>query len=268
MDAAGKISFRSVFYIYRYAFPAYAFDKNRNYQKTKRNVLIMKKNLQALLPCAIALLLVSCNDSTYETHQTYFYPQAPNGMVFYADQTQDTIHVISLDSWTASISATGDWLSVNPTSGTVVNMQNSDTRLDVTTKVNDTGKVRIGYILVNGYDQVGMPVVQNYWHNITQPSAVNTSSTVITDPTERKVAFPMSLKATSADTSVVFTVYADAQLASEETWIKPETTSFTPGKHKVKVSVGNNATGEARTGKLILTSSGISTPILFNQEAK
>ena len=59
----------------------------------------MKKLIASLLPCA-ALALASCGDSNYEFHQTFFSPLKINGMDFFADQQSDTIHLLSLDSWT------------------------------------------------------------------------------------------------------------------------------------------------------------------------
>ena len=61
----------------------------------------MMKKLFQPLALGIILLLAACAESGYETHQTYFFPQYPGGMNFYADQESDTVHLISLDSWTA-----------------------------------------------------------------------------------------------------------------------------------------------------------------------
>ena len=64
----------------------------------------MKKLIASLLPCA-ALALASCGDSNYELHQTFFSPLKINGMDFFADQQSDTIHLLSLDSWTLASTA-------------------------------------------------------------------------------------------------------------------------------------------------------------------
>ncbi|MBQ5909468.1 MAG: hypothetical protein IIW85_03980, partial [Bacteroidaceae bacterium] len=59
------------------------------------------KKVFPLLVSVIALCFAACTESSYEYHQTYFYPQQPGGKMMYADQTLDTTRVISYDSWTA-----------------------------------------------------------------------------------------------------------------------------------------------------------------------
>jgi len=233
----------------------------------------MKKYLIPSLLCTIALA-TSCGDTSYEHHQTTFYPLRSEGMILYADQEKDTTHIISYDSWTASVS--DSWLSVSPTEGKVTANAYADTKLIVTAQPNTTGAVRSSYLIVNAYDQVAMPVRQYYWLNITRPAAIITSTDVTTSKATESdyyasitATFPMNVTAAAADTSVVFTVYRDkATLVPTDSWIKPEESTFAVGQHTVKLALEANTTAESRTGTLTLTSGGISTPIIIVQAAK
>ena len=81
-----------------------------------------------------------------------------------------------------------------------------------------------------------------------------------------KVAFPMDLKYTAADTSVVFTVYQDnATLKTTDEWIHLAGETFDAGDLTVKVQVDANNGTTARNGVIRLTSGGISTDILVRQ---
>ncbi len=236
----------------------------------------MKKILMALLPC-IALSFTSCGDSEYEMHQTFFYPQMPGGMRIYADQQQDTIHVLSLDSWTASTSAT--WMTVTPTSQNIPAMSSADVKLTLKLEKNTTGQTRGGYINVASYDQISMPVIQYYWLNIRRPEPKYTSSSSVLPGIDSngsssaygdvKASFPLDLKAAAADTSLIFTVYQDdATLQSSAEWVKTEGNSFVSGNHNVKVSVEANHDTAPRNAQITLTSGGISSIIEVTQEGR
>ena len=56
--------------------------------------------MHRFLPFLILVIaLVSCTEGSYERHESFFYPQRPDGQLLYADQTTDTTLIFSLDSW-------------------------------------------------------------------------------------------------------------------------------------------------------------------------
>lgn len=217
---------------------------------------MIKKLLQPLA-LGVILLLAACAESSYETHQTYFFPQYPGGMNFYADQESDTIHLISLDSWTAR-SATS-WLKVSPESEKIPAGYIGDTRLTITSEKNTTGKNRIGWIEVKSYSNLGMIINQSHWLNITMPRP---TYNMAPDFSTKEATFKMHLFPHTSDTTIVFKVYQnDATLSSNAEWLVPQTDKFEKGEHKVSLSITPNSGNTERNATLTLTSGGISTPI-------
>lgn len=217
----------------------------------------MMKKLFQPLALGIILLLAACAESGYETHQTYFFPQYPGGMNFYADQESDTVHLISLDSWTAR-SATS-WLKVNPESEKIPAGYIGDTRLTITSEKNTTGKNRIGWIEVKSYSNLGMIINQSHWLNITMPRP---TYNMAPDFSTKEATFKMHLFPHTSDTTIVFKVYQnDATLSSNAEWLVPQTDKFEKGEHKVSLSITPNSGNTERNATLTLTSGGISTPI-------
>lgn len=229
------------------------------------------KKIAPLAICGIALLAAACSESSYEVHQTYFYPQQPYGMKLYADQPSDTIRLISMDSWT--ISPQADWISVSPSSMDVPANDGSNTRLTVSVEPNTTGKNRRGQFHVSSYDNIGMTVNQYSWLNIIRPSASISQGSqpadINSDFENSTATFSMNIPATVTDTTVIFRVYRDnATLTSDAEWFKPAETTFSAGRHEVDITVQPNGTTASRTATLILTSAGISTPIAVKQAGK
>lgn len=226
------------------------------------------KTLRNLLWAGLTLALISCDESSYEVHQTFFYPQQPGGMQLYADQPSDTIHVYSLDSWTASVSQ--DWMSVSPDAFTVAPMMNADTRLTVSVTPNTTGALRVGYLVVNAHDAISMAVNQFPWLNIILPEPVYYNGTPAGDGSETttRARFDLRLNSTTQDTIAVFRVYRDgATLQSDAEWLQPDRTTFNAGRDTVRLSVEPNQTGTARSARLTLTSAGVASDITVTQPA-
>ena len=224
---------------------------------------MIKKLLQPLA-LGVILLLAACAESSYETHQTYFFPQYPGGMNFYADQESDTIHLISLDSWTAR-SATS-WLKVSPESETIPTGYIGGTRLTISAEKNTTGENRTGWIEVKSYSNLGMVINQSHWLNISLPRPIYNMAT---DFSTKKATFKMNLFPHTSDTTIVFKVYQnDATLSSNAEWLVPQTDKFEKGEHKVSLNITPNTDNTERNATLTLTSGGISTPISIVQLAK
>lgn len=207
-------------------------------------------------------LLVSCGDTEFEAHQTYFYPTA-GALELYADQTADTLHVVSLDSWTAECSE--PWLNVSPASEDIPAGYRLDRKLDITAEANTTGKNRAGNLLVRAYGNTfTMPVVQTSWLNIIQPQPQTDGNN---DFETRRPSFVMDLKGEATDTVLVFRTYADgATLQVADAWLTPEALTFPAGRHRVRISLSANPDPQPRQTRVTLTSAGISTDIDVKQK--
>ena len=57
------------------------------------------KKILFVLTVGCGCLFAACDSGENEAHQTYFYPDRAGGLQLYADQTEDTLHIVSLDSW-------------------------------------------------------------------------------------------------------------------------------------------------------------------------
>lgn len=235
----------------------------------------MKKIKHLLLAAVAALGLASCNEGTNEYHLTTFLPINSGGLVTYADQSLDSIHVQSYDTWT--LSNTTDWVDVKvKTTTEQTNQIKVDipqgyfaiTRLDFHLQPNTTGRQRSTSIQVTSsyakIGTIGMQLIQQPFLNVNTPAAKKDE--------QNNITFDLSLqsaKQTETTSSfVVFTVYdASATLTSSADWLTPETTQgFTPSvTQKVKISAQPNTTGAARKATLTLTSKGISTVINVTQ---
>lgn len=229
----------------------------------------MKKK-SAFLLLVTALCLMACSENEYEVHQTYFYPQSVNGMLFYADQETDTIRLVSFDSWTARSSV--DWFTVSPTQQTVPQNTGLARRLDITATPNTTGKNRMGQIQVDSYFSIGMYVRQTSWLNVQYPSGrvVDTSTSATagegTSFEDTQMDFSMMVKADTASAEIDFIVYKDgATLRSSEAWLTAPADAYPAGRHKVKLGLEKNVAAEQRSATLTLSSNGVSTPIVVVQ---
>lgn len=225
---------------------------------------------------AAVLALSSCMDGDNEYHSTYFYPISNYGIETFADQSIDSVRVISYDSW--SLSNNCEWFDVYennrkaPFTVTVPNGYMASNRLDFHLQPNTTGKVRAHIVEVvssfNKIGTIGQTLVQYPFHNIIWPNVSRST-------TDQEVTYNFKLDysagAVEGDTirnCVQFKVFGrNATLTTESDWLTPwETKGFEPDKvYRVKVSALKNNTDAERTGTLTLTSEvngvKVSTPI-------
>ena len=221
--------------------------------------------MKSLLPLlALVLALAACTEGSYERHESFFYPQRPDGQLLYADQTQDTTLVYSLDSWTAT--KVGDWFSLTPESFEVRPGVSIATKMTFTTTPNNTGQGRVGRVTIHAYHTISQMLYQTPWLNITYPYAQYTEGEDQTFVT-RKATFRLSLLSDATASKVRFTTYAEnATLTSDAEWVTPEKTVFlAPNSYEVNLTVKPNKDKDARIAHLTLTSAGISTPIIVEQ---
>lgn len=225
----------------------------------------MKKSFTLASLSTLFLLMASCGVGENEYHHTAFYPDGAYGRLLYADQTRDTLHVLSYDPWTAS--AIGTWFTISPESQSIPPGQGTLTPIYITAQPNTTGIVRSGRIQVSGYSQISTSVTQVYWHDILNPTPVIEQKNGM----ESEVTCKVSTELAAADERLplVFRTYADvATLTTDAAWITIPDTVFHTGYHTYAPTVQKNPGTEARTATLTLTSAGISTPITVTQQGK
>ena len=212
----------------------------------------------------LVIALAACTEGTYERHESYFYPQRPDGQLLYADQTMDTTLIYSLDSWQAT--KEGDWFSITPESFEVKPGVSIFNKMTFTTTPNTTGKGRTGLVTIHAYHTISQSLYQTPWLNITYPFAQYTKGEDHTFAT-RKATFRMALLSSATSSQVRFTTYAEnATLTSNAEWVTPEKTIFlAPNSYEVKLTIQPNKSKDARSAQLTLTSAGISTPITVEQ---
>ena len=231
------------------------------------------KKVFHLLISVMVLCFAACTESSYEYHQTYFYPQQPGGKMMYADQTLDSTRVISYDSWTAQ--TTADWLSLTPAEQNIPAGYGMNTLVKLTCAPNTTGETRHSAILLKSFGSLAMDVYQTAWLNIIWPTAIYTNKPEAAGDAstgtvmDKQVSFVTTLSADSTSMKVKFRVYADgATLQSNASWLVHKDTVYAAGTHEALLSVEPNAFAVSRTATLTLSSNGVSTPIKVTQKEK
>lgn len=117
------------------------------------------KSLLALAAAAFAF--TACvDDGGNEYHSTSFYPMTTSGIQCFADQTVDSVRVISYDSW--SLTNTCSWMSISengrpaPFTVTIPAGYSSSNRLDIQLQPNTTGRQRRDLIsVVSSFGKIG-----------------------------------------------------------------------------------------------------------------
>lgn len=202
------------------------------------------------------VLLSACQSADYEQHQTGFYPITQEGKIWFADQTIDSIRLISLDNWTAHCME--DWITMTPTSGKGAY---NTTRLDFSFSTNTTGKNRTNWIVVNGYDDIRMRAEQKFHLNIEHPTL----------NVEENGNYKCEEKITAKTTHfpIFFTTYSDkATISCNDDWILMPDTIFAAGKHDFKLPCLPNKLKQERSTTITITSAGINTKVKLIQEGK
>lgn len=235
----------------------------------------MKKILIAAVALLSMVSLQSCIDGDNQNHGTNIITNSNLGLhELYADQTLDSLHVISYDSWTARVEG-GDWLEVSDKlckvpAGYIV----TQTVLTKTTP-NTTGKMRTASFVVQSeyseYGPLSVNVFQFPWLNITAPQPqyeqVEDKATG-----EKYVVAKYEAPLNASDTYAVLgcCVYSDATLTSDANWllVQNEDQELKPGAHGIKFVVNPNSTESEREAHVTLTSNGVSNVITYKQKGK
>lgn len=225
----------------------------------------------ALAVVAGVLTLNSClGENTNEIHETYFYPNDTKIKEMYADQTSDSIYVLSTDSWTGQVTgANSSWMTFTPTQAEVKQGYMLAQRLDMTFTPNTTGKVRVAGITLSvgtsSYGSLYKQVCQTHWLNIVRPFPYTSENTSLQDT---QVTFQQTLKGKETEAPLTFTVYSDATLTTDVDWITlpAESNAIKPAKYDWKLPVAPNQTSSDRIGHVTLTSNGVSSIVTYIQE--
>lgn len=236
--------------------------------------------MKKMILAALALLslttgLQSCLSGDNESHGTAIYNRlgSTTPSELYADQTVDSLFVVSYDSWTATLKPLdgGEWLEASPTSCKVPADYIVTQSVCLKTTPNNTGKVRTMAFLVNSsyteYGTLTTYVYQYPWHQISAPVASFEKKEGSDD-----VTAVFATKLGAADTYAVLgcTVYAEATLESDANWllVQNDDRVLKVGNHGIKFVVDPNNGREERVAHVTLTSNGVSTVITYTQSAK
>lgn len=228
--------------------------------------------LSALMACATVVALQSCMGDN-ENHGTAIYNRYGQSQPseLYADQTLDSLFVMSYDSWSAIVKPGdgGNWLTASPTSCKVPAEYIITQTVLLQMTPNNTGKVRSAAFLVDSsyseYGTLQTNVFQYPWLNITVPIP-EYKKLASGDGVEAKFEATLSAKDTVA--RMAFAVYSNATLTSDAEWlsIKSEDQNLQPGTHGMQFEVLPNNTKDVRVAHVTLTSNGVSNVVTYTQE--
>ena len=229
----------------------------------------MKLSLSKISLCfaLIVSTMTSCLNGENEYHEIYFYPQRPEGIVLYADQTTDTTTLVSYDSWT--MTKEGEWFDASPNSQEIPVGSYGITRIGINTTANTTGQNRSGRISINSYLSISTPVYQTSWLNIISPKPKYTNTDANGSFNSLKARFELDLLYNTQSHAIHFSTYGkSATLTSNAEWIKPQIETFMSGTNMAILDIKPNELSTAREAQLSLTSEGVTTIIYVKQEGK
>lgn len=233
----------------------------------------MKKIALAALALLSTAAFVACGDTAGENHGTTIYNRGNNSITeMYADQTVDSLHVISYDSWTSSIESIlgGDWCKTSVSKCEVPAYYVVTQSVIINTTPNTTGVSRVAMFNVKSAwlesSTINTPIYQYGWLNITTPLPTFTTK----DIKDAKAEFKHELRADATAAPLAFYVYAEASLTSDAEWLTiPESVKKVEvGPHGAQLTVTPNNTASDRVANVTLTSNGVSNVITYTQKAK
>lgn len=229
-----------------------------------------------LLPTLIGLLLLgSCNsDSETNFHRLALSPTHYGEIRWYADQTTDTLRLVSTDSWHLDLAYRTpadstrllfaprrfDLPAATPTGQTLP--------LIVRLAPNTLGRTLAGTLTLTAATPVLRPIEVRFFqfphHNVDYPTAQ------YDDATESTV-FAENYRAADTTAYLRFTLYdrdtPTHSLTSDASWlVVPDSLAQPgPGRHQVKLAMRPNLNLPARTAHLSLTAGGVTTRISYTQ---
>lgn len=229
-----------------------------------------------LLPALIGLLLLgSCNsDSETNFHRLALGPTVNGEIRWYADQTTDTLRLVSTDSWhlnlTYTTPADSTRLLFAPRrfdlpAGTAASQS---LPLIVRLSPNTLGRTLAGTLTLTAATPVLRPIEVHFFqfphHNVDYPIAQ------YDDATESTV-FVENYRAADTKAYLRFTLYdrdtPSHRLTSDASWLTVPNSLAQPGpgRHQVTLTMQPNLNLPARTAHLTLTTGSVTTRIAITQ---
>lgn len=233
----------------------------------------MKKITFAAFALLSSVAFVACDNAGDEYHGTTIYNRGGGSSTeMFADQTIDSLHVVSYDSWTATLDNVigGEWCTLSDMKCNVPPGYVVAQSVIINTTPNTTGVSRLSVFKVRSawgeFGELSSGITQYGWHNITVPQPRYTSSKL----EECKAVFADSLLANTKQALLACSVYAEATLESDAVWliIPDDAKTLAPGDHGVQMPMLPNETSEDRIAHVTLTSNGVSDVITYKQKGK
>lgn len=236
----------------------------------------MKKIILAALALTFTTAtLQSCFGGDNENHGTQIFTPTNQGLTeLFADQTLDSIHIVSYDSWTAR-TENADWFEISDKQCKVPAGYIVTQTVLIKTTPNTTGKVRSGSIWIHSdyseYGPLSTNVYQLPWLNISVP--VPQYEQVEDKETGNKyvaVKYESPINAADNYALLACTVYSEATLTSDADWlsVNNEDQTLKPGNYGIKFVVSPNNDPTDRVAHVTLTSNGVSNVITYTQKGK
>ena len=229
----------------------------------------MKKivSILALLMGAFAFFASCSDDPDSHTIGVRSVTSNSNLVSYYADQTHDSVNVVSTDSWVANTNC--DWINFKQTARPTINYHINYVYGQALTKSecivinpNTTGQDRTTAITVEANNRtVALQVKQLGNLNITKPARNMTGGTDL---------FVTKLQRGAGAVKIAFTVYNDAILTTENSWLHVLDNDFAGTRFgqqfEATINYDANATGAERRGAVKLVSvTGATTEIAVVQ---
>ena len=178
----------------------------------------MKKivSILAVLMGAFAFFASCSDDPDSHTIGVRSVTSNSNLVSYYADQAHDSVNVVSTDSWVANTNC--DWIKFKQTASQTINYRINYVYGTALTKSecivinpNTTGQDRTTAITVEANNRTVSLQVKQLGHlNITKPAKNMTGGTDL---------FAMKLQRGAGAVKIAFTVYHDATLTTETSWL-------------------------------------------------
>lgn len=232
------------------------------------------RNLFSLLTLCLTLSsLTACLGDGGEIHETHMTSYSgTSDVLMYADQTVDSIYIVSFDSWRAEVSVNEatPWVTISPKSADIPKGYAMATNMVVRTELNKTGHVRIGNVqMVTAYDGFGsfhMPIQQFGWLNISRPAPRFTSEKA----SEAEAVFEATFGPKATDVPLTFKVWGFATVTSDAEWltVPEDKRSVQPGEYPLILKATENTTGADRVAHVEVVSNGITNVVTYKQTAK
>lgn len=228
----------------------------------------MKKSFLSCV-ALVATLFVACNKESYYHTMGLQYPQSI--AVVDADQTLDSVVFATTDNF--NLTSNADWMTVPDSmrSGRIQNVYQMIWMVasPLVFETNTTGKIRTALLTIhctgaNEWDQSATATYkQLHWLNITVPAP----NYAYKDGDITDAAFVMTDSATQVSDSLCFRVHGNWTL-TEGAFVHPTTVEGEAGKNIVRLTIDPNLSADERQEQIVLTSNGISTPIVVKQKGR